>query len=816
TPTPAPTPTPTPTPTFTADLNPVSDTKENGQTHTTSVLDPLFQIDAGNLLVNASTARLLDPQGNVIGTSTVTPEDVKAGTINVPTQQLDDGVYTFTAQTLNAQGQVTGQAPVVVTIVTDRDGVAPSVELAANGGDYNNDGVPDWKQNNVAQLPLTSLENYTAGKNAPTESFGAIMAGSVDVTNPSAPVKLDQDAQLVDLKLAPQPASLPENVSQSSPMLDFTLTSQANSSLHDADSLHAGTQTEVVIDLPSGVVANSYMKWNALSKTWYNFLYDEKTGTGAKLIDTNQDGKIDRVSIILTDCGFGDEDGVVNGTVVDPGELAYSSVPMIKGPSGKLGDPASTRSMAENSATIASMTADESVTWALVGGTDQALFQIDPASGALSFKSAPDFEHPADSVASNSYVVTVQATDAAGISSSQTVTVSVINLDELAPASDKVVTYSLKAGGDAGLLNIDTASGAVTLKSGTLDYETKAGYGFTVVSADASGNHSEQAVSISVGNLDEVAPAFTSAMTASVNELQPRLYTATATDAVEFTDHKVSFSLKKGGDAGLLGIDAASGLVTLKSGTLNNSTGMTSYGFTVVAADASGNQVEQSITVNVKSLAAPVYSVLLGNGDRYYTTNAAEAARMAVGSSNRFEGVKFDSLDGSQGGQMMQAYHQPFTGDWDFAAKNADLPYVCYQLQAASAGFKAAPATLKLGAEFHLYLNGAGITQLVTPGEATSLGLAAKGYLDKGAKFSTTTGNAFVFDPEGYLVANQGNQGVRALVKTLAATYHSTTDAGFIDAVEQNFLTQAALIGLPHGDVGGASDVNAAFGTLFI
>jgi hypothetical protein len=51
--------------------------------------------------------------------------------------------------------------------------------------------------------------------------------------------------------------------------------------------------------------------------------------------------------------------------------------------------------------------------YTIESGGDGALFQIDAATGALSFVAAPDFAHPADANHDNVYVLTVQATDGA-------------------------------------------------------------------------------------------------------------------------------------------------------------------------------------------------------------------------------------------------------------------------------------------------------------------------------------------------------------------------------------------------------------------
>ena len=79
-----------------------------------------------------------------------------------------------------------------------------------------------------------------------------------------------------------------------------------------------------------------------------------------------------------------------------------------------------------------------------VGGSDAASFRIDPATGALVFVAAPDFENPTDSDRNNTYVVRIKAVDAAGNISYQTLTVTVVNVDEigrkLAQIGDKLRT----------------------------------------------------------------------------------------------------------------------------------------------------------------------------------------------------------------------------------------------------------------------------------------------------------------------------------------------------------------------------------------
>ncbi|WP_305824795.1 tandem-95 repeat protein [Massilia brevitalea] len=263
------------------------------------------------------------------------------------------------------------------------------------------------------------------------------------------------------------------------------------------------------------------------------------------------------------------------------------------------------------------------VTYALAGGPDASLLRIDSSTGAVTLISGNlDYE------TKSSYSFQVQASDESNNTSSRAVLVNVSNVDEVGPAftspasvganenqnllytaqatdsvdyTNGVVSYTLDAGGDAALLQIDSASGAVTLKGGNLDFGGKTGYSFTVRAVDASGNATLQAVTVNVTDLDDVAPVFASATNVTAIENQNLLYTAQALDSIESTDGVVRYALRPGLDAGLLDIDSASGAVTLKDGNLDYE-GQREYRFTVVALDASGNAREQQVTVAVANV----------------------------------------------------------------------------------------------------------------------------------------------------------------------------------------------------------------------
>ena len=191
----------------------------------------------------------------------------------------------------------------------------------------------------------------------------------------------------------------------------------------------------------------------------------------------------------------------------------------------------------------------------------------------------------------SSYSFTVLASDGVNAASEQAVSLSIVNVDEVAPsitsgstagsinensgasqvvytatASDGAdisagVTFSLKPVGDFAALSINSATGEVRL-SGNPNYEGQSSYSFTVLASDGVNAASEQAVSLTIVNVDEVAPSITSGSTAgSINEnsgASQVVYTATASDGADISA-VVTFSLKPVGDFAALSIDSATG-----------------------------------------------------------------------------------------------------------------------------------------------------------------------------------------------------------------------------------------------------------------
>jgi hypothetical protein len=102
------------------------------------------------------------------------------------------------------------------------------------------------------------------------------------------------------------------------------------------------------------------------------------------------------------------------------------TAPTITGPSSATGATSSI-SISENTTSVHTFTANESVTWTK-SGTDGSFFSIS-AGGVVTITSR-NFESAADSDANNTYLVVITATDGASNATNQTLTVTISNVNE--------------------------------------------------------------------------------------------------------------------------------------------------------------------------------------------------------------------------------------------------------------------------------------------------------------------------------------------------------------------------------------------------
>lgn len=129
------------------------------------------------------------------------------------------------------------------------------------------------------------------------------------------------------------------------------------------------------------------------------------------------------------------------------------TAPVITGPNSATGATSSI-SISENTTSVFTFSANESVTWAK-SGADQARFTL---TGSTLTITARDFETPQSTLSSNVYVVILTATDISTNSASQTLSVTITNVNEApvigAFSGAENATYSV-AENTGGLYNIN-------------------------------------------------------------------------------------------------------------------------------------------------------------------------------------------------------------------------------------------------------------------------------------------------------------------------------------------------------------------------
>ena len=168
----------------------------------------------------------------------------------------------------------------------DGDNVADAVEaLAPNNGDGNNDGTPDYEQQNVTSLPVNGgglgdgASYVTVAAPAGTELTNVYTIDPTDTTKVKTP--------------PPPGVTLPEGLT------NLVL-----------KGVEAGTDQTISIFTSSTQDVTGYAKYDPTNKQW-SLLPDDRV----RIFE-------DRVEITLTDGGIGDDDGQANRRISDPGGIA--------------------------------------------------------------------------------------------------------------------------------------------------------------------------------------------------------------------------------------------------------------------------------------------------------------------------------------------------------------------------------------------------------------------------------------------------------------------------------------------------------------
>ena len=279
------------------------------------------------------------------------------------------------------------------------------------------------------------------------------------------------------------------------------------------------------------------------------------------------------------------------------------------------------------------------IVYQITGGADAALFHIDPATGALTFLAAPDFEAPGSADGDNVYDVVVSAADGT-TSDSQSLAVTVVNANEglsivsAATASvDENSTlaavvlaedidgdtpdYFVAGGADAALFEFDAVTGQLRFV-GAPDFEAPADADgdnvYDVIVGATDGEYFDyRSIAITVGNETAELGFAASALAISADENAP----ATAlVVAISENGDPISYAIAGGADAAHFTIDAQTGALSMVGApdfeAPGDADGDNVYDVLVSATDGS-KTASQTVSVTIGNVDEGV-KILSGGG----------------------------------------------------------------------------------------------------------------------------------------------------------------------------------------------------------
>ena len=319
---------------------------------------------------------------------------------------------------------------------------------------------------------------------------------------------------------------------------------------------------------------------------------DAASATPEATIPALADGA--ELTFTLTVTGRGD----TNGTAPDTDTATVTATAPAPNAAPSFTSPAAFNA-AENQTAVGTAQASDSDTgdsvtgYAIQGGADASKFSIAPATGVLTFASAPNFEAPADADTDGDYVVVVRATSGTGErakTADQTITVTVTNAGGEAPgvpvapsvssASVTSVTATWTAPANAGpeitdydyRHRVTSPQGSwteVTTTTITALGATIAGLaedtGYDVQVRATNGEGTSGWSGSGSGSTDaNASPSFTSPATFNAAENQTAVGTVQASDS-DAGDSVTGYAIQGGADVSKFSIAPSTGMLTFAS-----------------------------------------------------------------------------------------------------------------------------------------------------------------------------------------------------------------------------------------------------------
>jgi len=268
-------------------------------------------------------------------------------------------------------------------------------------------------------------------------------------------------------------------------------------------------------------------------------------------------------------------------------------------------------SVNENAFDVLTVTTDDSEALLTLSGTDVNLFNF--TNGVISFKNAPDYEKD-----KRSYSLSVTATDSVGNSAVQVLVISLLDVDETIPDTKAPLITSLNSVSIeeniksvltlttdevATLSLLGTDASKFMLKGNTLeflqapDFESDAqSYSLTIKATDDANNSSEQLLSITITDKDEIAPLFDkSSYTFSVEENELLIGDVG-------TDGKYDILSVSGADTTFIKYERGIKFITARDYENDKH----NYSVIVTARDEAGNEASVNVEIIITDVAEDV------------------------------------------------------------------------------------------------------------------------------------------------------------------------------------------------------------------
>ncbi len=282
-------------------------------------------------------------------------------------------------------------------------------------------------------------------------------------------------------------------------------------------------------------------------------------------------------------------------------------------------------SLPENNTAVATLSASDadansSVTYSLIGGTDQSAFSLSGSS--LSFTAAPNFESPTDANTDNIYELIVRASDGtnntdlsisvtitdtnetpafAGTSGTITIAENTSVIDTLSatdPDTGTTLTYTISGGADQTAFSLNgpvLSFGTAPNFEGPTDANTDNVYEVTVRVSDGT-NNTDLTLSVKVANANE-APLSITISNASIDENAPIgtvVGTLSSTDSDAAFTHAYSLS-----DTTLGFLISGKDLITSAVFDFEQ---QSSYQIPVIVTDEGALTFSQTLTIGINDL----------------------------------------------------------------------------------------------------------------------------------------------------------------------------------------------------------------------